>query len=188
MRAVRDHYVLIGVAALLLLQGTVLFLLGQPVICTCGYVKAWEGVVLSSGTAQHLTDWYTFSHVIHGVLFYAVSWWLFPHWSLGSRLLLAMGAEIAWEIAENTPWVIQAYRQQALAQGYVGDSVINSVFDTFSMMLGFAVARMSSVWATFALAVVFEVWVAYVIRDNLTLNILNFIHQFDFIHRWQSGG
>jgi hypothetical protein len=188
MPPVRGNYLLIGAAALLLLQAAVLVLFGQPVICTCGHVKAWEGVVLSSGTSQHLTDWYTFSHIIHGILFFAITGWLFPGWPLGARLLLATGAEVAWEIAENTPMVIQAYRKQALAQGYVGDSVINSIFDTFSMMLGFTVARISPVWATVALALVFEVWVAYVIRDNLTLNILNFIHQFDVIHRWQLGG
>jgi hypothetical protein len=98
-----------------------------------------------------------------------------------------MGLEISWEITENTPWVIEAYRRQALAQGYVGDSVINSVFDTFSMMLGFAVARLAPVRATAGLAVGLELWTAWTIRDNLTLNILNFIYQFDVIHRWQSG-
>ncbi|MGB7218734.1 MAG: DUF2585 family protein [Vicinamibacterales bacterium] len=188
MRTLRERDVQIGAIGLLCLQAAALWLFGQPAICTCGYVKAWEGVVLSSGTSQHLTDWYTFSHVIHGFLFYALSWWLFPGWPLGSRLLLAMGAEVGWEIAENTPWVIQAYRKQALAQGYVGDSVINSIFDTFSMMLGFAAARMSPIWATVAVALAFEGWVGYVIRDNLTLNILNFIYQFDSINRWQLGG
>jgi hypothetical protein len=188
MRVIRDHDVLTRATALLLLQATVLFLFGQPPICTCGYVKAWEGVVLSSGTSQHLTDWYTFSHIVHGLLFYALSWWLFPRWSVGSRLVFAIGVEATWEIAENTPWVIQAYRKQALAQGYVGDSIINSISDTFSMMLGFALARMLPVWATIALGLGLEGGLAYAIRDNLTLNILNFIHQFDAIHRWQSGG
>jgi len=99
-----------------------------------------------------------------------------------------MGLEIGWEIAENTPYVINAYREQALAQGYVGDSIINSVMDTFSMMLGFILARRLPVSVTVFLAILFEVFVGAMIRDNLTLNVLGFIHQFDFIHRWQSGG
>lgn len=180
--------IIIGIVGLLLAQAVVLFVFGQPGICDCGFVKVWEGVVLSSGTSQHISDWYTFSHIIHGFLFYALLWWLFPKMSFGVRLLIAMGIEITWEIAENTPWVIQAYREQALAQGYMGDSVLNSVLDTVFMMLGFWFARKAPIMATIAIGLFFELWVAYVIRDNLTLNILNFIYQFDFIHRWQSGG
>lgn len=107
--------------------------------------------------------------------------------SVGTRLLLSMGVEIGWEIAENTPWVINAYREQALAQGYVGDSIINSVFDTFAMMFGFFFARRMPVAVTIGLAILFEVGVALIIRDNLTLNVLNFIYQFDFISEWQIG-
>lgn len=188
MRLAGSTYIIIGALALLLVQAAVLFALGQPGICECGYIKAWEGVVLSSGTSQHLSDWYTFSHIIHGFLFYAILWRLFPRMPLWSRLLLAMGAEIAWEIAENTPWVINAYREQALAQGYAGDSVLNSVMDTLFMALGFWFASRAPVWLTVAVGLFFELWVAYFIRDNLTLNILFFIYPFEFIHEWQSGG
>jgi len=107
--------------------------------------------------------------------------------SVGTRLLIAMGLEIGWEIAENTPFVINAYREQALAQGYVGDSILNSVFDTLSMMLGFFLAKRLPVPVTVALTVTFEVFVGVMIRDNLTLNVLNFIYQFDFIYQWQAG-
>ncbi|MEN9341828.1 MAG: hypothetical protein RIQ54_84 [Candidatus Parcubacteria bacterium] len=180
--------VLVMITALFVLQVVILFLLGQPLICGCGYVKLWESVVLSSGMSQHLFDWYTFSHIIHGFVFYAVLHLLFPRLSLWHRLLIAMGLEIGWEVAENTPWVINAYREQALAQGYTGDSIINSVFDTVSMMSGFFLARRLPVFLTVSLAVLFEVFVGYMIRDNLTLNVLNFIYPFDFIHAWQSGG
>lgn len=180
--------ILIIGAGLFALQALVLYLLGQPPICECGYVKVWESDVLSSGMSQHLFDWYTFSHIIHGFIFYGLLRLLFPRMSVGTRLLISMGLEIGWEIAENTPWVINAYREQALAQGYVGDSIINSLLDTVSMVFGFFLALRLPVWLTVFLAVLFEVSVGYVIRDNLTLNILNFIYQFDFIHKWQSGG
>jgi hypothetical protein len=169
-------------------QAAVLFSFGQPPICTCGYVKLWEGVVLSPGNSQHLTDWYTFSHIIHGMLFYALTWLLFPRLPVGYRLLMALGIEIAWEITENTPFVINRYREQALAQGYSGDSILNSVSDSLSMAFGFLLARLLPVWGTVGLALAMEVSVAYFIRDNLTLNVINLLYPLDFVHRWQSGG
>lgn len=174
-------------AALVALQALVLTLFGQPWIAADGTVKLWEGVVQSAGNSQHLSDWYTFSHIIHGFLFYALLWWFFPRSSAAGRLLVAMGIEIGWEVLENTPMVIDAYRQQALAQGYTGDSVINSLSDTLAMVLGFWAAWRLPVAATIALAILFELWVGYSIRDNLTLNVLNFAHQFEFIERWQMG-
>lgn len=178
---------LIG-AGLLALQALVLWLMGQPAICTCGYIKLWEGVVLSIGNSQHLTDWYTFSHIIHGLLFYWLLTLIAPKLSWGNRLAIAMGIEVSWEIIENTPMVIEHYRQQALAQGYTGDSVINSVSDTVAMMLGFAAARLLPVWGSIALALGLEGASMWFIRDGLTLNIINLLHHFDFISRWQSRG
>lgn len=176
---------LIG-TGLIALQVLVLYLLGQPFISASGQIKLWVSAVLSPEMSQQLFDWYTFSHVIHGFIFYGVLRLLFPRMSVGTRLLLAMGIEIGWEIAENTPWVINAYREQALAQGYAGDSILNSVMDTISMMVGFFFALRAPVWVTVLLAVLFEVFVGYMIHDNLTLNVLNFIHQFEFIRDWQA--
>ncbi len=177
----------LGVWVLLAGQATVLHLMGQPLICTCGYVKFWEGVVLSLGNSQHLTDWYTFSHIIHGFIFYWLTGLLFPRLPFRVRLLLAMGVEIGWEIAENTPAVINHYREQALAVGYSGDSVINSVFDTLAMVGGFWLAAKLPVRVTVLLAILMELGVGYFIRDNLTLNVLNLLYQFEFIKRWQGG-
>ena len=174
--------------ALLTVQAFVLFLFGQPAMCECGYVKLWEGVVLSNGNSQHLTDWYTFSHIIHGFLFYWVLTIAAPRLSLGTRLLLALGVEISWEIVENTPWLIEHYRQQALAQGYIGDSVINSISDTLAMVAGFFLAWRLPVLATVAIGVGLELFVGASIRDNLTFNVLGLFHQFEFISVWQSGG
>jgi hypothetical protein len=184
---VRSYRPLLGVAILIALQAFVLFLFGQPPICTCGYVKAWEGAVLSSGNSQHLTDWYTFSHIVHGFIFYGILKWLFPRSSAWQRILVATGVEVAWEITENTPWMINHYRQQALAQGYTGDSIINSVSDTFAMLGGFLLAWRLPAWATISIAICLEIGVGYTIRDNLTLNIVNLLHQFDFVKAWQSG-
>jgi hypothetical protein len=107
--------------------------------------------------------------------------------SVASRFALAVGIEISWELIENTPWVIGHYREQALAQGYTGDSIINSISDTFSMMFGFLLARKLPIWSVVLLALVIELGTAYFIRDNLTLNIINLIHVFPAISTWQAG-
>ena len=169
-------------------QTAVLFLLGQPPICECGYVKLWEGVVLGSGNSQHLTDWYTFSHVIHGFLFYLALWYFFPRMPVATRFLIALGIEVGWEIVENTPWLIEHYREQALAQGYMGDSIINSLVDTLAEALGFLLAWRLPILAVVALGVGLELFVGFSIRDNLFLNVLGFFYQFEFISNWQSGG
>lgn len=172
---------------ILLVQAVALYLFGQPSICECGYVKVWENVVQSAGNSQHLFDWYTPSHIIHGLIFYAVFWYFFPKIPVWWRLVLSIGIESAWEIAENTPMVIEHYREQALAQGYVGDSVLNSAMDTLSAAVGFILAWRMPVWAAVLLGLILELFVAYMIRDNLTLNILGFFHVFPFITKWQMG-
>lgn len=182
------HRPLALVVGFFALQALALLLFGQPPICTCGYVKLWEGVVLSSGNSQHLTDWYTFSHVIHGFLFYLALRYLFPTMPLAQRLALAIGIEAAWEVIENTPWLIEHYREQALAQGYTGDSIINSLTDTLAAAAGFLLAARLPAWSIIALGIGLELFVGLSIRDNLTLNILGFFHQFELIGRWQVGG
>lgn len=176
-----------AISVLIIAQAIALFYFGQPAICECGSVKLWEGVVKSIGNSQHLSDWYTFSHIIHGFIFYWILWKLFPKMHIGWRLLLAVAIEIGWEIFENTPMIINHYRQQALAQGYTGDSILNSVSDTMAMIAGFVVARVSPVWITIILLLAMELFVAYVIRDNLILNITNLIHVFPLIENWQMG-
>jgi len=179
--------ILVGIG-ILGLQAGALYFFGHLAICGCGYVKFWEGVVLSSGNSQHLTDWYTFSHIIHGFLFYLLARALFPRSSVWVRLLFALGIEAGWEVFENTPWLIDHYRQQALAQGYIGDSIINSVMDTLAAVLGFIIARKAPIYLTVAIGLALEIYVGYMIHDNLTFNTINLIHQFDFIKAWQAGG
>jgi hypothetical protein len=175
-------------AGVIALQASALVAMGHPLICTCGEVKLWHATVFSAENSQHLTDWYTFSHVIHGLGFYLLLWLIAPHLPLGVRLVIAIGLEASWEIIENTPLVMERYRQSALAEGYFGDSVVNSVSDTFAAMIGFLLARLLPVWASIALVIALELFVGIMIRDNLTLNIIQLIHPSPVISKWQTGG
>ena len=188
LSSIRNPRVLIAGAGLLILQAFVLWLMGQPAICTCGYIKLWEGVVLGPGNSQHLADWYTFSHFIHGLLFYWLLTLVAPKLSVRARLLIAVGVEVSWEVVENTPWLIDHYRQQALAQGYIGDSIFNSLSDTLAMVLGFVAAWRLPVWASVLLGLMLEGVSMFFVRDGLALNAINLLHHFDVIDHWQANG
>ena len=179
---------LLAVAALMATQGLVLYAYGQPPICTCGTVRLWAGQVLGPENSQQITDWYSFSHVIHGIGFCFLLWLIAPRAPVLLRLALAVGLEVGWEVLENTPFIIERYRQQALAQGYVGDSILNSLSDTVCAIGGFFLARLLPVRGSIALVVALEVFVGIMIHDNLTLNIIQLIHPVPAISAWQAGG
>jgi hypothetical protein len=172
----------------LVAQAMVLHLMGQPAICACGSVRLWAGTVLGPENSQQITDWYTPSHVIHGLLFYALGWLLLRGRSPLLALALALGIEIGWELVENSPLVIDRYREQALAQGYSGDSILNSLCDTTAMLIGYWLAFRLPVRASVALALAAELFTAVMIRDNLTLNVVQLLAPSKAISAWQAEG
>lgn len=181
-------YVWIGAAiAIVVAQVFALSYMGQPLISASGIVKLWHGVVLSAENSQQISDWYTFSHIIHGFLFYLGLWLLFPRTSVAFRFLLAVGIEVSWEVFENTDFIINRYREQALAQGYTGDSIINSVCDTLAMIGGFLLAYRLPAWMTTCALIALEVFTLVMIRDSLALNIIQLIYPVEMVANWQSG-
>ncbi len=178
-----------AVMALIMVAASAALLLamGRPPICTCGTVELWVNQGDSPKTSQMLADWYSPSHVIHGFLFYAFLWLTARRQPVERRFLMALLAEIAWEILENTEWAINRYREATIAIGYTGDSILNTRSDLGMMAAGFWLARTLPVWLTVVLAIFLEVVALLAVRDNLTLNIWMFLFPTDTVRAWQAG-
>ena len=181
-------------AALWLAIGGILLAMGRAPICACGTVKLWWGVVQSAENSQHIADWYSFSHVIHGLLFYGAAHLLWRRWRwFGGQpaawaLPIAVAFEGFWELLENSPIIIDRYRAVTVSFGYSGDAVINSLADIGFMALGFWIASRLPWWASVALGLAFEAFTLIMIRDNLTLNVLMLVWPLDAVRVWQAGG
>lgn len=176
-------------AAMLVAMALMLAAMGQPWICTCGTVKLWAGDVFSTDNSQHIADWYSWTHIIHGFLFYAGLWLIAGRWLPRSYLLLiAIAGEIGWEILENSPMIIERYRTATISDSYTGDSIINSVADILAMIAGLWLAVRLPVWSSVVIALAIEVVLAVVIRDNLALNMLMLVWPIEALRAWQAGG
>ncbi len=163
-------------------------LAGRPAICRCGRVALWTGRADGPETSQMVADWYSLSHLVHGLLFYGVLWLAARRRPAGVRLVAAMLVEAAWELIENSPPVIARYRAATVALGYSGDSILNSMSDIGFMVLGFLIARRLPVVGSVLLGVALELVALAAIRDDLTLNILMLLHPVAAIRTWQAGG
>ena len=181
------HFVLIAIA-MVAMQAIIEHAMGRVAICTCGYVKLWEGNVHSSDNSQHLSDWYSFSHIIHGFGFYLLFWLVGRRWPVGMRFLAALALEVSWELIENSSFIIDRYRAETISLDYYGDSILNSVSDTLTATIGFWLAYSLPVTVIVVLALAMEIGVGYAIRDNLTLNIIMLIHPVSWIKAWQAAG
>lgn len=172
---------------LLALTAAILFLMGRAPICPCGEVKVWGPGDAVTGGSQHIADWYTFSHIIHGFIFFGVLWLLFRRRPIGERALGAILIEAAWELLENSPFVIDRYRDATVAAQYSGDTIVNSMSDILFMLLGFWFASKVPAWVTIVTAIFFELLALYTIRDNLTLNVIMLLYPLEAIKQWQAG-
>lgn len=174
------------VLAILAIQASWLYIDGRIPMCECGTIKLWSGSLMSENS-QHIADWYTLSHIIHGFLFYWLLSVIAPKAPLGLRLAMAVGVEAVWELVENSNFIIERYRANTSSVDYFGDSIVNSVSDTIAALIGFLLAAKLPTKITVALALFFEVLALIVIRDNLTLNVIMLLHPFEFIRQWQTG-
>jgi hypothetical protein len=173
---------------LILAAAAIELAMGREPWCRCGTIRLWANAVNSAENSQQIADWYTPSHIVHGLLFYAALTLALPRVPVGLRALIALAVEAAWEVTENSSWIIERYRTATIALDYYGDSILNSVSDMLAMLLGFWLAARLPAWLSVLLAITLELLALAVIRDNLTLNVLMLVYPVQAIRDWQAGG
>lgn len=180
MRSLHLAALLGGVAV-----GVTLWAWGQPLISTSGQVRLWVNSVWSNENSQQIADWYTLSHVIHGLLI-AVAGRLLGRWlpfALAYAIAIATG--VAWEIVEHTDWVLDRFRGQTIYQGYIGDTVLNAVSDYLFMLAGFAAGVWLGAGRSVILILALEALSALVARDSLILTTIRVVHPIPALTAWQ---
>ncbi len=184
----RYRYIIVSTLIILALVAAIELYTGRSPLGPDGKFGWWDGNVWGSETSQRVADAYSFSHIIHGILFYAFLWLVARKLPMRYRFILAIIIEAGWELLENSPIVINRYREATIALGYLGDSVLNSVCDVVMVMIGFYMARFWKVWVSVAIIIIFEVGCLFWIRDNLTLNVVMLLYPIEPIKVWQSEG
>jgi len=162
--------------------------MGRSLFGPDGKPGLWEGNIWSSECSQRIADAYSFSHIGHGLVFFGLLWLVARRVPLRFRFLTAVMLEAGWEMLENSPLIINRYREATMALGYSGDSILNSLSDILMMAIGFFLAWRLPLWASVALLVAMEIGCAIWVRDNLTLNVIMLIHPIEAIKAWQMGG
>jgi hypothetical protein len=175
--------------AILVIAEAMVYAMGHPFFCPCGTKRLWYGLRGGPEESQQFTDWYTYSHVLHGFILYWLLWLVARgRLSIAARLVIAATIEGAWEVIENTPLIIGRYRTQTVSHDYFGDTILNSSGDILAMFVGFLIAARLPAWLTVALLVGTELGMLYLIRDNLTLNTIMLLHPLEGVRQWQAGG
>ena len=184
----KHRWVVVGTVAVLSLTALVEGWLGRSPLGPDGKFGWWDGNIWSSENSQRVADAYSFSHIVHGILFFALLWLVARRLPVSYRFLIAVLLEAGWEVLENSPIIINRYREATIALGYVGDSVLNSCSDVAMMALGFWFASRARIWISVAAVLAMEVFCLLWVRDNLTLNVIMLIHPIDALKAWQSAG
>jgi hypothetical protein len=184
----RGRWVALAVVTIVVLTGAIELGMGRSLLGPDGHFGLWEGDIWSSEQSQRVADPYSFSHVVHGLLFFGFLWLVARRLPVGYRFVLAVLLEAGWEVLENSPIIIDRYRAATIALGYEGDSVLNSTSDLLMMSLGFLMASRWRWQLSVVALVVMEVGCLLWVRDNLTLNIVMLVHPIEAIKAWQMAG
>lgn len=179
----------VAAAAVLGVLALTLAAMGRSWWCRAGDGGLWAGDVWSRHNSQHLVDPYTFTHVLHGLVFYAAVWAMLRRRATpAGRAWVAFLLEAGWEIVENTDAVIERYRAATISLDYFGDSVANSLGDVLAFVVGYAAAGVMPVWVSAAAFCFVDGALLFWIRDSLLLNVVMLLHPIDAIRRWQARG
>lgn len=165
-----------------------LWLQGRFWICTCNEIFLWSGDIWSSNNSQHIADPYSFSHILHGLIFFGVLTLFARGLPFSWKLMFSVLIESAWEVLENSSLVINRYRQVTASLGYTGDTIINSLFDILFCILGVFLARKLGLWKSIVLFIMIEIVMLAAIRDNFTLNVLMLVWPIEVVREWQMVG